>query len=88
VNTLQTAPNFQLKGKAAEKGTTGDPKNQQASLLCHIPMRARVHDFAFTNFADPCKSGESSIPDSRCGCSTSKQMKQEHHDTDYEQNVN
>jgi hypothetical protein len=46
---------------------------------------------ASINFADPCKSGKSRIrPDwfsSRCGCSTSEQMKEEHHDTDYEQDV-
>jgi hypothetical protein len=41
--------------------------------------------------AAPCKSGKSRIrPDwfsSRCGCSASEQMKEEHHDTDYEQDV-
>jgi hypothetical protein len=53
-------------------------------------LSARVHDFASTNFADPCKSGESRIPDwfsSRGGCSTTEEMKEEHHDTDYEQDV-
>jgi hypothetical protein len=51
----------QIKGKAGERDTAGDPKNQQASSLCHIPMRARVHDVLLPISRTPCRSGESGI---------------------------
>jgi hypothetical protein len=53
------------KRKDAETSATENPKNQQASPVSGIPLRATVHAVSYSDSRVPCKSGETGISPSR-----------------------